>query len=258
MTNTIPTNHAWFSYWRRKPQARIRLFCFPYAGGAASVFRTWSELMPREIEVCPVQLPGRENRLGEPAFSSLPPLIEKLADRMSPYLEMPYALFGHSMGSLVCFELARYLRRTAPASEPVALFVSGHRAPQLPASSPPICNLPEPAFIERLRHLQGTPEEVLQNEELLHLLMPLLRADFTLCENYTYYHEPPLNCPLSAFGGLQDTEVGIKTISAWREQTRSNFKQHFFPGGHFFLHKEQVALVRTLVQDLAAIREGRA
>jgi medium-chain acyl-[acyl-carrier-protein] hydrolase len=239
----------WFRYWQRKPHARIRLFCFPYAGGGASLFHTWSECLSQEIEVCPIQLPGREERLSDRSFSTLSSLLEVLAPLLLSYLDMPYALFGHSMGAMISFELARYFSRIHNL-EPMHLFVSGRRAPQIPNSDPPTHNLPEPEFIEELRRLKGTPEEVLQSEELLHILLPLLRADFTLCETYSYTHGDALKCPLSAFGGLQDTDISREDIAAWQEQTRGPFKMRFFRGNHFFLQKEQVSLLHALTLDL--------
>ncbi len=249
------TMTSWFQYWQRKPQARVRLFCFPYAGGGASIFRTWSEHLPPDIEVCPVQLPGRENRLLEIPFSTMPFLIDALGPALLPYLDMPYAFFGHSMGSLISFEVARYLRRIEYSHLPVSLFVSGHCAPQLPDADPPTYNLPEPAFVEALRSLKGTPEEILQNAEFLQLLLPLLRADFALCETYHYIHGTPLPIPISAFGGLQDPTVPHDGISAWHVQTSqpkktNNFRLRFFEGEHFFLHKQQVALLQALSEDL--------
>lgn len=247
----MQTESPWFQYWRRKPKARIRLFCFPYAGGGASVFRTWAEHVPSEIEICPVQLPGRENRLTETAFAQMPALIETLAAEILPYLDMPYAFFGHSMGSTVSFELTRFLRKIESVKGPIHLLVSGSRAPHIPDPDPPTYHLPEPEFIEELRRLKGTPEEVLRNEELLHLLIPLLRADFSLCETYTYIKEAPLSCPLSAFGGLQDTDVPRHFVAGWRDHTSSSyFKLRFFMGGHFYLHKEQPALLQAIVQEL--------
>jgi len=213
------------------------------------MFRTWSESLPPEIEVRPVQFPGRENRLLEAPFSQLFSLIESIAQALLPYLDMPFAFFGHSMGALVSFELARYLRRQHSLS-PLHLFVSGRRAPQLPDPDPPIHHLPQAEFLEELRRLKGTPEEVLQNAELLHLLLPLLRADFALCETYFYTPEEPLLYPITAFGGLQDDEVSRDVLTAWREQTRSSFKSRFFVGDHFFLHKERVSLLLALCQDL--------
>jgi medium-chain acyl-[acyl-carrier-protein] hydrolase len=239
----------WIQYWQRRPKARVRLFCFPYAGGGASIFRNWSKHLPAEIEVCPVQLPGRESRLSDAPFSQIYPLVDSLAAALLPYLDVPYALFGHSMGSIISFEFARYLQRIEHQN-PLHLFVSGHRAPQLPDPDPPMHHLPEPEFIEELRRLQGTPEEVLRNKELLRLLLPLLRADFSLCEMYLYQQEKPLSCPVTAFGGLQDEDVSRDSLALWREQTRGAFKLRFFMGGHFFLEKEQASLLSVLSQTL--------
>lgn len=241
---------TWFPYWQQKSKARIRLFCFPYAGGSASIFRNWSNQLPPEIEVCPVQLPGREHRLQEPAFSQLPPLINALANVLYPHLSMPYALVGHSMGSLISFELARHLYQAGYGSNLVHLFVSAHRAPQLPDPHPPIHHLPEEGFIDELRQLNGTPESVLQNQELRALLLPLLRADFTLCETYTYAEGEPFSCPITAFGGLHDTKISRDELSGWREHTTSTFKLRFLPGDHFFIQTEQRLILQSITQDL--------
>ena len=244
-----PTVDPWIQFWQPKLQARLRLFCFPYAGGGASIFRTWSEILPPQIEVCPVQLPGRESRLLEAPFSQLFLLIEPLAQALLPYLYMPCAFFGHSMGALISFELAHYLRQQYDLS-PVHLFVSARRAPQLIARDAPIHHLPEPQFVEELRRLKGTPEEVLQTSELLQLLIPFLRADFAMCETYLYTPGEPLTCPISVFGGLQDEEVSRDMLTAWHEQTRGSFKLRLFVGDHFFLHAARASLVQALLQDL--------
>ena len=251
MIRTTPT--SWLRYWHRKPQARVRLFCFPYAGGGASIFRAWSEYLPQDIEVYPVQLPGREDRLLEKPFASLPMLLDALAPALLPFLDMPYAFFGHSMGSLISFELARYLQQMKFDRMPVYLFMSGHSAPQIPDPDPPICHLPDSQFIEELRRLGGTPEVLLHNMEFLELLMPLLRADFALCDTYEYLHGEALSCPLSAFGGLQDSKVPREGVSAWHVQTSGSFRLHFFEGGHFFLHMDQAALLQALSEDLSTI-----
>lgn len=244
-------SRPWLPSLGKNPQGRLRLFCFPYAGGGASLFRSWSEQFPREIEVCPVQLPGRETRLSESAYSRLDALLDPLIHVLLPYLDTPYAFFGHSMGALISFELAQALQRNALARPPLRLIVSGRRAPHLPAIKPPTHHLPEADFVAELRHLQGTPESVLQDPELLHLLLPLLRADFALCETYVYRPGSTLICPISALGGLQDREASREDIAAWSKQTTSvSFKLHFFAGDHFFLHKERAALLRILTQDL--------
>jgi len=250
MMNTSAAIEAWIPYWTQKPQARVRLFCFPYAGGGATIFRTWSENLPQEIEVCPIQLPGRESRLLEPAVSSWSTLIALLAEALEPLLDMPYAFFGHSMGTLISFELARHLRRTGNHAMPLRLFMSAHRAPQLPDPDPPTYHLPETEFIEELRRLQGTPEEILQHEEILRLLIPLLRADFCLCETYAYQQESPLACPITAFGSLQDAEVTRESVMAWKAQTSRAFKVRFFAGDHFFVNTAQHSLWQMLARDL--------
>ncbi|HEY1353970.1 MAG TPA: thioesterase domain-containing protein [Ktedonobacteraceae bacterium] len=243
---------SWIEYWQQRPQARMRLFCFPYAGGGASLYRNWSKNLPAQIEVCPVQFPGRENRLWEEPFAHLPALVEQLSAVLLPYLQMPYAFFGHSMGALIAFELTRALRRQACTAGPAHLFVSGHRAPQIADPDPPSYALPTAAFIETLRELDGTPAAVLQNDELLQLLLPLLRADFSVCETYRYHQEKPLRCPLTAFGGLLDKSVAREVVISWREQTCGPFKARFFAGDHFFLEKEQQAVLGAVVQDLYA------
>jgi len=260
---------------RSKPQPHLRLFCFPYAGGGASLFRPWSDKLPSEVEVCPVQLPGRENRLREPAFTRLTPLIQALAQALRPYMDIPFAFFGYSMGALISFELARYLRKTRsgsmaganPASTiaeispgPLQLFVAAHRAPQLPQSHPDLHRLPETApdsfIFDALDRLGGTPTTVRQHAELMQLMLPTLRADFALCETYVYSADDPLSCPITAFGGEQDSRVSLASLSAWRDQTRGSFMLNILPGNHFFLHSQQQLLLQAICQDLATLLEN--
>ena len=240
----------WFHSLHRNPYARFRLFCLPYAGGGASIYHAWSRYLPKEIEVCPIQLPGREGRLQEKPFADLPSLLEALLSVLLPCLDMPYAFFGHSMGALISFELARAISRCGHALQPTHLFLSGRRAPQWPNPDPPASQLPEQEFIEKLRLLNGTPEEVLQDQELLHLLLPLLRADFALCETYRYMPDSLLRCSLTVFGGLEDKDVSRESLNAWREEVSGPFKLRFFSGDHFFLQKEQASLLRVMALDL--------
>lgn len=246
----VPNANPWFQYWRCKPGAQIRLFCFPYAGGGASIFRSWSEQVPSEIDVCPIQLPGRENRLLHPPFSEIHLLIDALVLALLPYLDVPYAFFGHSMGALISFELARYLRRIEYNSYPVHIFVSGHRAPHLRDSNLLTYHLPEKAFVEELRRLRGTPEEILQNKELLRLLMPCLKADFALCQRYIYKHEKPLDSSITAFGGLQDDYVEKDMITAWQVQTVGTFNTYLFEGDHFFLTQKRLSILQVISQEI--------
>lgn len=242
------------SLWipRSNPQARVRLFCLPYAGGGASIYRLWSRKLPSDIDVCPVQLPGHENRVKEPLFTRLPPLIEALAHEVAPLLDKPFAFFGHSMGAVLSFELARYLRRHGQ-SEPGRLFISAHRAPQLPLGRELLYTLPAPEFLRSVYRMGGTPPAVLLNQELVRLILPILRADFTLYETYTYEEEMPFTFPITVFGGEQDKLVATNQLEAWKTQTTSAFALHVLPGDHFFIQSLQDLLLRFIEQDLARL-----
>jgi medium-chain acyl-[acyl-carrier-protein] hydrolase len=246
---TATASDSWITRRKPSPQARLRLFCFPYAGGGVSIFRAWSDGLPADVEVCPVQLPGRGTRLMEPPFTRLSPLIEALTQALFPLLDKPFAFFGHSLGALVSFELARQFRRQY-AVQPVRLFISADRAPQIPNRDPPIHSLPEGEFLVELRRLNGTPREVLEDEELRQIMLALLRADFAIYETYRYSTEPPLTCPISAFGGWQDHRVNRGDLEAWREQTSVSFSLRMFPGDHFFLNTTQRPLLGALSQEL--------
>ena len=243
--------HSWISC-RRHSDIRFRLFCFPYAGGGTSVFQKWSQHLPSAVEICAVKLPGRESKLNEPPFEELSPMVRTLAQVLRPVLDMPFAFFGHSMGGLISFELARQLRKERRLT-PVYLFVSGYRAPQLKDPCPPIHQLPEDAFVSELRDTYGTPENVLHDPELTKLFLPLLRADFAVCETYTYTDEDPLDCPISVFGGVQDSKVAYDELAAWRAQTNGSFSLRMFPGNHFFLESARIAVLGVLGQTLTDI-----
>ena len=246
--------NAWVRSPKPNPRASLRLFCFHYAGGGASAFRGWERGLPPDIELLLVQLPGRENRAREKAFTHMAPLMDVLTEVLSPLFDQPFVLFGHSLGALISFELARQLRRRQ-GPVPRHLFVSGYRAPQRPPSPSErtIHHLPEAEFIQELRHFNGTPEEILQNAELMALLMPVLRADFSVYETYVYEPEDPLTCDISAFGGLQDPITKREDMVDWRSQTRGNFTLRMLPGDHFFLHSTQAQFLQMLSQDLVPI-----
>lgn len=242
---------TWIQNSQLRFRPRLRLFCFPYAGGGASIFRTWSFDLPEVVQVCPVQLPGREERLSEEPFSRWQELVWVLADVLNPHLDdLPFIFFGHSMGALISFEVARRLRRRG-YPQPVRLYVSGWRAPHLPDPDPPVHRLPDIEFVEELRRLEGTPELVLEHEEMMKLLLPTLRADFAMCETYSYLPEPPLACPIVAIGGTEDNEVSRDELEAWREQTGQNFSLWILPGGHFFIHDARKQLLAMLREDLS-------
>ncbi len=253
MKPSSPPSERWLAYREVNPRARLRMFCFPYAGGGASAYRGWNNSLPADIEVCPVQLPGRESRLRDPAYDRSGPLIQGLADALVPYFDLPFVFFGHSMGGMISFELSRELRRRGKTL-PLHIFVSGRRAPQLPAREEPIHDLPEPEFFEKLRELNGTPEEVLQHAELMKLLLPVLRADFAVNETYEFTEEEPFDFGISAFGGLGDEEVTKEDVDLWRLHTRGRFRLRMLPGDHFFLHGSKDLLTEAIARDLAEVQ----
>lgn len=240
----------WLYCPRPNPEARLRLFCFPYAVGTANVFRPWADSFPAEIELYAIQLPGRGPRLTEPAFDTLAPLVQALGRSLHRYFEEPFAFFGHSMGALVSFELARYLRREW-GLEPAHLFFSGRRAPQLAEKEPPVHLLSHAQLLEKMRSLNGTPPEVLNNREFVELMLPIFRADFSVCETYAYIPELPFQCPISVFGGLEDEDVDRLGLEAWGVQTTSRFSLHMLAGDHFFLHTCRRQLLEMLWHKLS-------
>lgn len=208
-------------------------------------FRNWGEELFPKVEVNLIQLPGRERRLVEPAITRIEPLIQQLKLNITVHLNQPFAFFGYSMGSLVAFELTRALRRDYQL-HPKHLFVGAYRAPQLPRTDLPIHQKPDDEFIEELQSFNGTPKEILENNELMTLLMPTLRADFELIETYNYYDELPLKCPITAFGGLEDVDISREDLEAWNLQTNNTFNLHMLPGDHFFLHSARSKLLQIL------------
>ena len=234
---------------------RLRLFCCPFAGGGASAYLPWLKSLPEGVEVCPVQLPGREGRRQEVAFDRVQPLVEALAQDLLPLFNVPFAFFGHSMGSLISFELALELRRRGMAL-PVHLFASGHRAPQCPDPDPPMHDLPEPEFIKRMGELNGTPKEVMENLDLVRLFIPLLRRDAALCETYNHTAQAPLECSITAYGGLADPKATREELEAWKPHTARGFALQMFPGDHFFLLQDRQPLLRVLSHSLRTIVQG--
>lgn len=227
----------------------MRLFCLPYAGGGASIYRAWPALLPISVEVVPVHLPGRETRINEQPFTRLVPLVETLSTVLTPHLDKPFAIFGHSMGALIAFELARQLRRENKP-RPVHLFLSGRDAPQLSKGCLQTYKLPEPEFVEEVKRLNGTPREVLEHQELKKLVLPSLRGDFEVVQTYSYTAEPRLDCSISAFGGLQDRSTSMFYLEGWREHTDASFSLDMLPGDHFFLRTAQHLLLDILSQKL--------
>lgn len=212
------------------------------------MFRSWADSFPAGVEVHPLELPGRASRFGEPPFDRMAPLVESVAECLSAYLDRPFAFFGHSVGALVAFELARRFRDRGLS--PSCLFVAGCGAPQVPDPAPPLHGLPYRRFVEELRRLDGIPEAVLSCQELLELVIPTVRADYTVYETYDYVEADPLACPIVAFGGERDPTVDRTRLEAWRAQTTASFELRTFPGGHFFFDDEPTLVIADLADML--------
>jgi surfactin synthase thioesterase subunit len=219
-----------------------RLFWFPHAGGGTAT--------PRGILAhVPVRLPGRESRVGEAPFERMAPLVEALADAIDPYLAQPFAFFGHSMGAVVAFELARLLRRRGKPL-PRVLIASSARAPQYRRNHVPPLPPTELELLDDLRRLESVPSDVLDNPAMLRALLTPLKADVTLYRNYIYTEDMPLPCPIRAYGGAGDPDIRSEHLEAWAEQTTASFRVRIFPGGHFYLNTHAAELSAALEEDI--------
>ncbi len=233
-----------------EPEAKdkIRLFCLPYAGGGASIYRGWAKAFSGDTGIYPIQLPGRENRITELPIYEMRELVVAISEAMRPYLQRPFILFGHSLGARIAFELVRNLREKWKI-QPCCLIVSGSRAPHIPEPKP-LHHLPDGEFVEELRRFSGTPEAILQSRELMEIFIPILRADFTVDETYAYTEAAPLECPIAAFGGTEDIEANREELGAWACHTSGDFTLEMIGGDHFFLQTRRDLLLQSISRIL--------
>lgn len=253
--------NRWLPHAPLASSCALRLFCFPYGGGSSVIFRRFQEALPEDVQVCAVELPGRGRRFSEPPFSELPRLTDAALSALSPYFDRPFALFGHSMGALIAFELARGVLARGVAG-PEHLFLSAYAAPSV--VRPRIFDdaLSDDAVLELLRAHGGTDESFFRNEELRRALMPVLRADLSLLEGHEYAGMPPLACDITAFGGAEDDGTTKRDLLPWRKETLGAFRLHLVPGDHFFINSDPSPMLAIVARTLRAVlrrtQHGRA
>lgn len=216
------------------PHDRVRIFCFPYAGGSWYIYRDWRRVLSAVGDVYPIQMPGRGMRFAEPLPTSAVTLAESLARDLAPFFDRPVVLFGHSMGALIAFELARALQ-AARLPEPSHLIVAGRQAPQFPRHSPPIQHLGDAEFLNAVVALGGASDHLTQDPDAMRMWLPILRADIRLVEDYQYQGSRLLSCPITALGGQEDLDVTRESLDAWRAVTTGRCTTVMVPGDHFFL-----------------------
>lgn len=256
MTTKPTAITPWLAFCNPRPDARLRLFCFPYAGGGATFYRDWASALPPQVDVCPVQLPGRETRIREEPLTELDSLVEEAAAALSPYFDRPYCFVGYSMGALVAFELARHLHRDYGTC-PSHLITCGYRAPHLSHSSTLRHDLPRDEFIKELGDLEGTPSAALESPELIDFMLPIIRADCRICDLYEFRNDEPLPCSITAYGGTEDADAGEAMLLPWRDLTRSTFSLKMFPGGHFFVQNSRREFLTAVAAELRQLMERK-
>lgn len=232
----MSTLAPWFPYARTGRDVRPRLLCFPHAGGCASAYRSWSAM--EGVEVLAIQWPGREGRLGEVPFRRLGAMVDAAVQAARRFLEeRPYAVFGHSLGAKIAYEFCRKVASLG-LPPPRRLFVAGCPAANLGDRSAPLHGLSDDKFLAAIADLGGSPPSVLEAADLMALLLPMLRADYTASETYLWRPGPRLVCPISALGGEDDADVSLEELAAWAALTDGKCETRLFPGGHFFVSSD--------------------
>lgn len=244
---TIKT--AWLSGRRKRDEdVKYRIFCFSHAGGNTSIYNGWLNAFDASIEICPVILPGRQTRMHEKPYKYMCDAIPDIIENLSPFMNKPFSLFGHSLGSLVAFEVARKVEdMKLPLDK---LLVSG-RGPTKETSSNPVSKMSDAELLRFIGRLNGTPKEILENKEWMAHILECMRADFNILETHTVSEESQLTCDIAAFMGNADSQVNKTDLFAWKKLTRGNFDYHVFEGDHFYLVpkvNELLELVKSYIK----------
>ena len=239
------SKNNWFLTPQARPNAKMRIICFPYAGGNASTFSHWASQLPDDIELVAAQYPGRTSRIFEPMHNKMDDLVADLITAIPKYLDKPYILFGHSLGSRVAFELM-YQINMLSMPKPKHFIASGSRGPQYLSSNGSIYHLKDEEFINESRGLNGTPQAVLDNKELMDLFLPMLKADFEIADKYCYNKNETFNCPISVLGGEEDFDISLSKLNGWGDHFTTDVDIHMLPGNHFFIDSNKEMVLEKL------------
>lgn len=251
----LANSQSWMLCPRPNPDAGLRLVCLPYSGGRAAAFKGLAAELPGDVELSAIELPGHGRRMREVPCTRLRPLVDQVTDVLAEQIRQPFVLLGYSLGALLGFEATRELaRRGRPG--PAALFVAASKAPHVRQEGPLLHDLPQAALVEQLVRLDGSRNALLQDEELVEVMLPVLRADLGIVETYGYEPGQPLDCPVVAFGGSADATVPRPSLDAWGELTTGDFSATVLPGGHFFLDSSRALFGQALTAELERLRDS--
>lgn len=238
-------NSSWFVRPVKRLHAKINLFCLPYAGGSARIYQSWSEYLPEFVEVVAIELPGRGRRMQEPAFDSMKALVQELSGALHSQIEKPYVVLGHSMGSRIGLNALYELHRSG-CPLPLHFIASGSAPPHITKERKKIHKLSDDELIKELQSYDGTPEEVINNKELMEIYLPLLRADFAVAEEESTPNLSQLNCNATVFGGTNDSNVSKEDCLAWQEYFSPPIEVSIFEGGHFFIESARNEVIEKV------------
>ena len=247
----------WVTQPNPRPDAKVRLFCFPYAGSSAVVtYKYLADNLPEFIEVCPVEFPGRGTRMGEKLIDNIEEILSNISISIDEWLDKPFMFFGHSMGALISYELIFKIYEKYNKL-PLKLYVSAHKAPFLERGGPIMHKLEKEQFVSELKQMNGIAKELFEHSELMELMLPIIRNDYAVCENYNYKQKKKLDVPITAFGGTDDKDVKEEHLKEWAKVTTSEFNHFLLEGDHFFIVKEKKKFLnifsKILVNDISKI-----
>jgi surfactin synthase thioesterase subunit len=256
MTDTRSEADRWLRRFTPAADARSRLICFPHAGGAATFYGPLARALPGSVEVLALQYPGRQDRLAEPGVDDAVELAERIFGLVRDRTDLPLVLFGHSMGAVLAFEVARRLER-APGVPLRGLVVSGRYAPSV-VRHENVHTGGDAALVAEITKLNGTDARLLQDEDVREMILPSLRSDYKAVETYRYRPGPPLDCPVTVFTGDSDPRVSIAEARAWQNHTTGPFRLLTFAGGHFYLAERPAPVIAALADQVAAFAPAGA